>query len=102
LSLVNFYFLPLAVAQVEGPEIVQISQPLASEDDEVGVEHGGGVVGPFPGRFLTGLGLNGTPLLGAPVEHAEGVEACFVGSASSKKYNRVTLGIVVGCTVGSN
>ena len=56
---------------------------------------------PFPGCRLVGLRLNLDPLLGLPIEYADGIEPLLVRSASAKDDDSIIISIVAHGAVGA-
>ena len=81
--------------EVEGPEVIEVGHPFSSENDQVGIEEFGGVVGAGPWGRLVGFGCDFNPLLGFPVEQTDRVEALLVGPSPSEKHQPIVLTVVV-------
>lgn len=97
----NGNFLPSETDEIEDPQIIQISDPLAPEDNEVGIEEFSCMICSFPRCWFIRLGVYFHPLFGLPVEDADGIKSFLVGSSPSKDNDPIIISIVAHGAVGT-
>lgn len=99
--LLYLYLAPLHGLNVEDPEIFQISNPLPTIDNKVGVQQLGGMISSFPrGRLILARSYL-TPEFSRPVENVNGIESSLVGTSTPEHDYAIIVSIIVQRTVTS-
>lgn len=98
---INWHLFPSQSDEVKDPQIVKVSDPLASEDNKIWIEEFSSMVSPLPRSSLVGLRVNFHPLLGPPVENANRVEPLLVRPSAPEDNYPIIISIVAHGAVGA-
>ena len=99
--LIDLYLLPFVSSQVKHPEIIQISNPLPSKDDKIGIHNRRRMVSSLPRSCLICNWTYLSPQFSIPVKNTNSIEPFLVISPSSYYNYSIVFLIVVSSTIRS-